>query len=186
MQPLLLTLLIGTAFAMVNAAPAQNKLQSLQALLEGDDDKARMARIWWGSVLKRGLAGLNYAVNGGERDLAEQQEDDSMEKQARAEFFGSLVYAVAPHVLGSILGTAENEMKLAEIEEDDDLDVQNRLQHLQATLEGDDDQARMARIRWGNVLKRGLAGLNYAVNGGEDDDDVAKAQFLSLIKTLPG
>ena len=45
MQPLLLTLLIGTAFAMVNAAPAQNKLQSLQAALEGDDDIAKMARI---------------------------------------------------------------------------------------------------------------------------------------------
>ena len=45
MQLLLLTLLIGTAFAMVNAAPAQNKLQSLQALLEGDDDHVRMDNV---------------------------------------------------------------------------------------------------------------------------------------------
>ena len=47
-----------------------------------------------------------------------------MEEQAKAEFFGSLVRTVAPHVLGSILGTAKNEMKLAVVQKDDDTEVQ--------------------------------------------------------------
>ena len=120
MQPLLLTLLIGTAFAMVNAAPAQNKLQSLQALLEGDDDIARTAK-WWG-IAKRVLGGINHAVNGKERDLAEQQEEDGIEEQAKAQRirFGKLLSGAIkhlPHVIDALSGGEE---ELVKIQEDDD------------------------------------------------------------------
>ena len=160
MQPLVITLLIGTAFAMVNAAPAQNKLQSLQAILEGDDDLAKMAKTRWGNVLRRSIGVLNYVLNGMGKELAEQQEDVNAEAgragralgilgslfgdgdeeepavlegdddEAKAQFFGGLVRAVAPHVLGSIL---VNEMQLAKLQENSKAEVQDN---------NDDDDAR--------------------------------------------
>ena len=77
MQPLLLTLLIGTAFAMVNAAPAQNKQQNLQAVLEGDGERAK-AQLF-GSLIRRvakHLLGKIFGTSKNEMKLAKLQEGD--------------------------------------------------------------------------------------------------------------
>ena len=133
MQPLVITLLIGTAIAMVNAAPAQ---QSLQAVVEGDGDLAEMSMVRWQILVIRSLAGINHAVNDLQEELAEQQPEEDAEAgralggldlgglfggkdeektavlegdddEAKAQFFGKSVRAVAPRVLDSTLG---NEM----------------------------------------------------------------------------
>ena len=89
------------SFCHGECSSAQNKLQRLQAVLQGDDD------------------------------------------QAKSQIFGALVHAVAPHVLGIVLDTAENEMELAGAQEDDETEVQQTwninfamVQQVKGSLEG--------------------------------------------------
>ena len=206
MQPLVITLLIGTAFAMVNAAPAQDKLQSLQAIVEGDDDLAKMS-----SWFRRAIGGLNYALNGMGKKIAEQQEDINAEAQkfrfgkfikhagralgglgglfgdgdeeepavlegdddeAKAQFFGGLVRAVAPHVLGSILGN-EMQLQVAELQDNDEAEAQRRKSRFGKFIKG-------AASTIGGALLGSLFGDGDEEEPAvlEGDDDEAKAQFF--------
>ena len=209
MQPLLFTLLIGTAFAMVNAAPAQNKLQSLQALLEGDDDIARTAK-WWG-IAKRVISGVNHAVNGRERDLVEQQEEDSKFDEEIDDLVDELAQAIrqkVAEVVDDIVDlvkegeedTEEENGDMDNGEEDegeegdqDEEDTDNEDEEDEDEAEQLDEIMSCIRARVETMLEKGEESDDFDVVGDliqciesvtdddQDGDGDAKAQFLPLL-----
>ena len=134
MQPLLLTLLIGTAFAMVNAAPAQNKLQRFQAVLESDDDQAKAQIV--GRLVGRLLPSVTGAF-GNEKELAAVQEDDDAEVQKIGKVVGRFIKRHGG-TLGGILaggllgggGGGEEPAKLQDEDDDDDMAKAQIIHHL--------------------------------------------------------
>ena len=209
MQPLLLTLLIGTAFAMVNAAPAQNELQSLQAILEGNDDRARMAK--WLNIAKRVVAGAHHALNGEYRDLAEQQEEDSNFDEEVDDLVDELAKSIrqkVAEVVDNIVDLVKDGGKEDEEEEENgDMDNgeedegDNDDQDEEDTdNEDEEDEAEeldkimsCIRARVETMLEEGEKSDDFDVVGDliqciesmtdddQDEDGEAKAQFLPLL-----
>ena len=209
MQPLLLTLLIGTAFAMVNAAPAQNKLQRLQAILEGDDDQAK-AQIF-GAIVRHVLPSVLGGVLGNEMKLAGIQESDDAEIQRRG--LGRSILKHGARFLGGLgagllSGGGEEPAKV----QDEDAEIQRRgigrvvgnffkkhgaglVGGLAGTLLGggggeeepaklqdeDDDDAAARQALLDAIQAR------VAMMEDDDDDDMVKAQFLGrIVRTILG
>ena len=171
MQPLVIILLIGTAFAMVNAAPAQNKLQSLQAILEGDDDQVK-AQI--------------FDQLASQMQLAELQETD--EGEAQKFNFGKLFKKFGKKLGGGALSTAGGALAgLALGGHGGEEEQPAKLAELQETDEGEAQKFNFGKLfkKFGKKLGGGalstaggaLAGLALGGHGGEEEQPAKLAEL---------
>ena len=119
MQPFLLTLLIGTAFAMVNAAPSQNKLQRLQAVLENDDAEVQRFGKHIASFLGNAVGGLAGGLLSGGGEGAKLQDDAEVQRFGKhlSSFLGNAVGSLTGSLIG---GGGEERVKLQDEDDDDD------------------------------------------------------------------
>ena len=179
MQPLVIALLIGTAIAMVYAAPTTNKLRSLTALMEGNGDDVRRAR------------------KGGRGRIAEEQDGDDKAAVQRRTFSTKLIYDPRPLLdLDNFAQRQDDGGDKAAVQRRTFstkliydprpfLDLGNLAQRQDDGARG--DKAAVQRRTFSTKLiydprpHLDLGNLAQRQDDDGDDDDVANAQFLTSI-----
>ena len=128
---------------MVITAPATNKLQTLQAQLQGDNDVAKMAKI------RRNITKLHHQLVVNQKELAKLQRRRNITKLHHQLVVNQKEVTKLQRGghQGGKEGTTGTVLVMVST-----APATNKLQTLQAQLQGDNDVAKMAKIRQ-NITK---------------------------------